>query len=117
MRKNENRHERECKKSNTDEIKQQMSEHLLKALETIGLEAEGYAIKKCPVGLTGRLRGSITHGVSQEEQCAYIGTNVEYAPYVEYGTVKMKARPYLKPAIVDHIAEYKQILEDELRNM
>ena len=103
-------------KNNTDEIKQAVNEQLLKALETIGLVAEGYAIKKAPYK-TNRLRGSITHGVSEEEKCAYIGTNVEYAPYVEYGTTKMKPRPFLKPAVVDHIAEYKQIMEEELRNM
>lgn len=27
-----------------------------------------------------------------------VGTNVEYAPYVEFGTSKMSAQPYLRPA-------------------
>lgn len=27
-----------------------------------------------------------------------IGTNVEYAPFVEFGTSRMAARPYLRPA-------------------
>lgn len=102
-------------KNNTDEIKAMAEMAMQKALETIGLLAEGYAIKKAPYD-TGRLRASITHGVSMEEKCAYIGTNVEYAPYVEYGTVKMKARPYLKPAVMDHMDEYKAIMETELKN-
>lgn len=34
----------------------------------------------------------------------------------ELGTRKMKAHPYLKPAIFNHTEEYKQILEDSLRN-
>ena len=37
----------------------------------------------CPVG-TGTLRNSITHTVSGNS--GTVGTNVEYAPYVEYGT-------------------------------
>lgn len=101
---------------NTDKILGYEQGAIRRALEIIGLLAESYAIKKCPVGDTGRLRGSITHGVDEAEQCAYIGTNVEYAPYVEMGTSKMKAKPYLKPAVNDHVNEYKEIFEDCMRN-
>jgi len=31
----------------------------------------------------------------------HVGTNVEYAAHVEYGTVRMGAQPYLRPAF-DH---------------
>ena len=41
------------------------------------------AVLNCPVQ-TGRLRGSIT--VNVEGNTAEIGTNLEYAPFVEYGT-------------------------------
>ena len=34
-----------------------------------------------------------------ESGAVAIGTNVEYAPYVEYGTSRMMAQPYLRPAI------------------
>lgn len=63
------------------------------ALEAIGLAAEGYAkanIQARPKNpnswytRTGRLWNSITHTVQKDT--AYIGTNVTYAPYVEYGT-------------------------------
>ena len=100
---------------NTDAIKDAANNAVMVALERIGLLAEGYAIKKCPHD-TGRLRASISHGVIAEEKCAYIGTNVEYAAYVEYGTKKMKARPYFKPAVNDHQSEYKAIYEECLRN-
>lgn len=33
------------------------------------------------------------------QMSVYIGTNVEYAPHLELGTVKMNAKPYLRPAI------------------
>lgn len=82
------------------------------ALEAIGLQAEGYAKAKCPVD-TGNLRNSISHAASGDS--AYIGTNVEYAPYVEFGTRKMAAQPYLKPAAEGHAAEYKAIAETYLK--
>lgn len=85
------------------------------ALEKCGLVAEGYAKRLCPVD-TGRLRNSITHTTRSEPgPVEYIGTNVEYAPYVELGTKRTKAQPYLKPAIADHVDEYKQIIQDELK--
>ena len=67
-------------------------------LEAVGMRAETHAKHKCPVD-TGRLRNSITHVVDAE--AAYVGTNVEYAPYVELGTSRMRARPFLKPAATD----------------
>lgn len=100
---------------NTEVIKELADEATIAALEMIGLLAEAYAIKKCPVD-TGRLRGSITHGTLPEEDTAFIGTNVEYAPYVEYGTSRMKAQPFFKPAIQNHQAEYFQIWEAYMRN-
>jgi HK97 gp10 family phage protein len=45
-----------------------------------------------------------------------IGTNVEYAPYVEPGTHKQKAQPYLRPAAENHSAEYKEIIKAVMAN-
>ena len=84
------------------------------ALEKIGLLAEGYATDLCPVD-TGNLRASITHAVSPGEKAVYIGTNVEYAPYVELGTSKMQAQPFLRPAATEHGEEYRQVLKGELQ--
>lgn len=81
------------------------------ALEKIGLMAEGYAKKKCPVD-TGNLRNSITHQVDGD--AVYIGTNVEYAPYVELGTSRQKAQPFLRPAASEHGAQYRQVLKKAL---
>lgn len=82
------------------------------ALAKVGMAAERYAKAKCPTD-TGRLKNSITH--TNDKNTVYIGTNVEYAPYVEMGTVNTPAQPYLKPAIADHIPEYESIIEDELK--
>lgn len=83
-----------------------------KGLKKIAMTAERHAKLACPVD-TGRLRNSISN--TNDKNTAYIGTNVEYAPYVEMGTSRMKAQPYLKPAIEEHLAEYKAILEQELK--
>ena len=84
------------------------------ALEVIGGKAEGYAKALCPVD-TGRLRNSITHQ-QMDENTEVIGTNVEYAPYVELGTSRMGARPYLRPAAENHTAEYRAIIARIMRN-
>lgn len=90
------------------------NEAVAAALEAIGLTAERHAKEKCPVD-TGRLRNSISHAVSESEQAVYIGTNVEYAAYVEMGTHRTKAQPYLKPAAANHGSEYRRIAEAQLK--
>ena len=97
------------------EVSAEIKAALLRGLEKCGLVAEGYAKKLCPVD-TGNLRNSITHEVDDGEPAAYIGTNVEYAPYQELGTIHMKAKPFLKPAGADHANEYRKIIENELKN-
>lgn len=54
---------------------------------------------------------------SNGSRTVYIGTNVEYAPYVELGVSNNKVgpRPYLKPAIENHKSEYKKIIGDLLK--
>lgn len=50
---------------------------------------------------TGRLRSSISTVLGVDELGLYcdIGSNVEYAGYVELGTRYMHARPFLRPAL------------------
>ena len=65
-----------------------------RALETIGLKAEGYAKRLCPVGTVestgikgyrgGTLRNSITHVVDGD--VLSVGSNIPYAAFVELGT-------------------------------
>lgn len=100
---------------NSDEVLKALGEQLGIALEAVGLKAEGYAKRLAPVD-TGRLRNSITHAVDMDEDKVYIGTNVEYAPYVEMGTVKTAAQPFLQPAAQDHADEYMKLAEKFLKN-
>lgn len=99
---------------NSDQFHDGFDAAIERALEKVGLVAEGYAKRLCPVD-TGRLRNSITHVLDSGEQAVYVGTNVEYAPYVELGTSRQKAQPYLRPAAADHVSEYRKIIEGELR--
>ena len=69
----------------SDEVLEALESACQRALEKCGLVGEGYAKKLCPVD-TGNLRNSITHTVSDGEKAAYIGTNSEYAVYIECGT-------------------------------
>lgn len=124
---------------NSGLVREEMQSACLRALEKCGLTAEGYAKRLCPVD-TGNLRNSITHQVQPSADAVYIGTNSEYAAYVELGTGiyypggrqtpwvyqdakgnwhlthGQRAQPYLKPAVADHAQQYKSIIEGELRN-
>lgn len=103
----------EVRADNREAIANAIDRALVAALEEIGLVAEGYAKRACPVD-TGRLRNSITHIVDEGGKCAVIGTNVEYAPYVELGTRHQKPQPYLKPAAEDHESTYRSIFRKHL---
>ena len=98
---------------NSDLVKNALEEQIEVALIAIGMTAETYAKQDCPVD-TGRLRNSITHEVRMDENATYIGSNVEYAAFVEMGTTRMKARPYLRPAATNHTEEYKELVKEAL---
>ncbi len=103
----------EVREDNTEAVLNAIDKALARALERIGLAAETYAKRACPVD-TGRLRNSVTHLARPAEKAVYVGTNVEYAPYVELGTSRTKAQPFLRPAAADHAAVYRSILKSEL---
>ena len=65
------------------DVAENLSAGLYNALQESGEVVRKEAVLNCPVQ-TGRLRGSIT--VNVEGNTAEIGTNLEYAPFVEYGT-------------------------------
>lgn len=98
---------------NTDVVLKEFDNAMERALTRIGLAAEGYAKKEAPVD-TGNLRNSITHAEEIKEKATYVGTNVEYAPFVELGTSRSRAQPYLRPAATEHTTTYRNILKEEL---
>lgn len=106
----------EVVEDNTEQVLAEFPQAIMRALEKVGLVAEGYAKRLCPVD-TGRLRNSITHTIDGDEQVAIIGTNVEYALYVHEGTwARLDAgTPFLTDAAQQNADRYRRIIESELR--
>ena len=100
-------------KDNTKEVLSALEKAKRRGLEAIGSVAEGHAKKITPVD-TGRLRNSISHAT--DDDAAYIGTNVEYAPYVELGARGRDGKHMLQRAATEHTSEYKKLMEDSLKN-
>jgi len=83
----------------------------------IGLIVESNAKMLCPIDL-GRLAGSITTQSSEngsgprspatfsdviqkprDPDEVFVGTAIDYGPYQEFGTIRMNAQPFLRPAL------------------
>lgn len=119
---------------NSGEILKDLDNKKLTALEAVGIAAEGFCKRLTPVDL-GTLRNSMTHAVRGDD--VYIGSNLQYAPFVELGTGiyasdgkgrqspwgyydrngkyhvtrGMKPHHMLKKAASEHTEEYKRIIE------
>jgi HK97 gp10 family phage protein len=88
-----------------------VEEHIAKSgslIKKAAVVCQAQAIKNAtgrpgPRVLTGRLRGSITYQIVNPQE-AKVGTNVEYAPYVEFGHKAgggsfVPAYPFLGPVV------------------
>src|SRR5690606_14793221 len=83
-----------------------------------GLEAgarvvETYAKLAAPVD-TGTLRDSIMLDEVTPER-AILGPHVDYAEHVEFGTSRMAARPFMRPAVDEHEREIVDAIEAAVR--
>ncbi len=96
------------------QVRRAIDEAIETALTAVGMHVENQVIELVPVD-TGRLKGSITHATTKSKSkvrppakaddgidhdgskdTVLVGTNVEYAAYVEYGTKYSAAQPYLR---------------------
>ena len=110
---------------NSGEFAKALPEQIEQALIAIGITAEAKAKEEVTKVVydtpereyirTGNLRNRITHEVLTGENAVVIGENLEYAPLVELGTSKMKSRPFLRPAIMNNVDEYKKLAEQALK--
>lgn len=84
------------------------------ALAEMGDNVCATAKANCPVR-TGRLRRSLR--VDPGEGCVYVGTDVYYGKYVELGTCRMRAQPYLMPALQENRGGFGDILAKHIKNL
>lgn len=122
--------------SHLGELLDALPEQIEAALTAIGMAAETHAkeiITENGSVDTGRLRNSITHDVDMGEQAVLIGSNVEYAPYIELGHSQTPGRyvpalgkrlvrsfipgkPFLRPAVERYSKEYRDLVEAALKS-
>lgn len=110
-------------------VESDVTKAIRRALEICGGKAETYAKNLCPID-TGNLHDHITHQ-REGDDTELIGTAVKYAPYVEFGHHQTPGRyvpaigkrlvasyvpgkPYMAPALENHVSEYKEVFETEL---
>jgi HK97 gp10 family phage protein len=121
----------------TEEFKAKIETALFALGEFLVSEAK----QNAPVDL-GQLRASIGYDVETTENKVKYGTNVEYAPYVEFGTglyaengegrktpwtyekngqfyttQGQKPQPYMRPAVLDNISQIERIIEYYLKQV
>lgn len=136
---------------NSEEFKRRMKEGVEAALEAIGNQAVSHSTQIITQNIprhadswytpTGNLRNNVNKQVKMEENAVYIGTNVEYAIYNEFGTGKyadgdkpgrtgpwwyqddagnwhktegMKAIHFLRDSVQGHENEYEGIAKQEI---
>ena len=88
-----------------------MQRHVHRRLASWAADVKALARQLVPVR-TGHLRSTIYAKI--REWVAEIGAEATYALFVELGTRYMRARPYLYPAIREHLPRLEQIICDAL---
>ena len=127
---------------NSEAVKRELERAAIRGLTKAAMLVESQAVLLVPVN-TGGLRSSIGYQVNESELVAYIGTNCEYAIYVEFGTGEfaengngrkggwvyktpngevrftygMPPQPYLRPAFRRNQKAIRDILADCLREL
>ena len=123
---------------NTEEVLRALHNAEARIFEMWGIKAEGYAVEYAPVD-TSNLKNSISHKVDKANKTTYVGTDVKYAPYQEFGTGMFaekgggrdtpwyykdskgkwhktygnRPHPFVRPALAKHLKEYEEILYNE----
>ena len=93
---------------------------IMKGIEKGALRVEADAKRNCPVD-EGLLRASIDHKLNNGTLSATVGSSLDYSKFLEFGTVKQRAQPYLYPALQsnqDNIsADVMEAIRDSIRRV
>lgn len=124
---------------NSESVLELLRQAVARACNDIGEQAAQYAADVTPVD-TGRARNSVTYATSERQSFeheykdgkgnsfsdrvgqgvkegeVYIGSNVEYFPYIENGSRTIDAYHPLQKAATEHGEEYKEIMENAMKN-
>lgn len=133
----------DIRNDNTDVVADALEAAILRGLEAIGMTAERHAKEDPDMAVdTGLARNSITfaisgkqahntsynadrgdgHGVyegtapNDKKPAVYLGSNVEYFKYIENGGRYIRSRHVLRNAGARHKQEYKDLMEDSIKN-
>ena len=90
-------------------------EAVMRGLQKGCLRVETTAKELCTVD-TGYLRGSIRHDLHAGSLSGTIGTNVEYAPYIEFGSSGKSPQAFLYPALAENLDNVKEDIVEALRS-
>lgn len=96
----------------TDQTVSKIKNGIHSALEQSADVVGATAVAVVPVD-TGNLMRSINHKFEGENK-VLIGTDVYYAGFVELGTSRMAARPYLRPALENNVTKIENIFRNTL---
>lgn len=99
-------------KSSLKEVTNALSDSEEKALIKIGMILQGASKLLTPVD-TGTLRDSIEYEVDKQDKSVIYGstlTSEDYPIFIEKGTSKSKAQPYLEPALENNIDKIEDIV-------
>ena len=80
-----------------DQQSQALEEEVHNIIETASDNMVTYAQGIVPVR-TGNLLSSIFSEVDEDDLAITLGATADYASFIEFGTVKMRAQPFLEPA-------------------
>lgn len=111
----------------SDAFLQKLGDALGEALEECGEHLVGVAQEACPVD-SGALRSTIRFTIVDDRKVRVSAGGesttptrhsrnpnyVDYADAVEFGTSRTPAQPFLQPAVLNHTAELKAIMDSHL---
>ena len=103
--------------SKIDNITDNVIAEVGKAIVKSGMLIERDAKINCPVD-TGYLRNSISakyEGIGTDKPTCEILIGAEYATFIEYGTSKMAAQPFLRPAVEKNRDKINEMIKDAMK--